>query len=1102
MVRGWREALIGLMLLAVLGTTPAAGATPVPPDVAGLAHGRLSIETADHAGIRDVTLQDGVLSVCLDIDTETLAADGWMGVERVTDAVRAELMDLMWESLSVEAWDPDARTCRPLSEFAPDVDLSVSPDPEVAGPPDVDSVGPQMAGEASSRVGALAGKTVYVSAGHGWFWNGSTWRTQRPVYQGFIEDHNNAEVVTQYLIPYLENAGATVIPVRERDGSATRVIADNDTGAPTYAEWGAWTTGGSGTGYDGGTYRYAVTNATGSPTAQATWSLDVPVAGRYAVYAWVFPGSNRVRDAHYTIHHAGGPTEVKLDQSIYPQTWRYLGTFPFYAGTARVTLDNRSSDPTPRAVIADAIRLGSGNFDSLTGLPLISGATTYVSSTPPSRAPNKPWWETSTFYWSQWMGLDPAQWSYFNDVVARPMMARWYQRAAGGDAVFVSWHTNGSNGTARGTVTYVHNDPSKRTPGTVELQTAIHRELIADIRAGWDPAWPDLNPRSLDLGEMRLLYDPVVEEAGLPGVLLEIAFHDNPIDADALKEPAFNQLAARAVSQGIIKYFEQRDGVARVLPPEPPTHLRVENVGGGEVRVSWSSSPVDGIGGDAATGYRVVTSPDGFAWGPPTTVAGTSILLKGLSEGRTLYVRVTAINAGGESFPTEVLGARVGEARVLLVNGFDKLNRFELVREVDPVEGVNLRMDLDRMNRFDYTVHHGQAIPSEFVWDATSNEAVQQGSVRLLDYEIVLWMLGEESSSGDGTFNPTERSLITAYLDAGRALMVSGSEFGWDLAELRRDPTFLSAQLRAAYVADDAGTRTVRPVSGGAFEGLPDLHFDDPNEYYVGYPDVFAPAGGATVALTYIGGTTPGAAAVQYAEGCRRVLTFGFPFETLRASQRGPVMSAALEFLDGCRVETRIEVPGDGVGYTAMPVFHGTVSGSGVSRVELQLVRVTDGASWTGSLWRSAATWFPASGTTAWSYVPPALPEGAYTLYARAGGEVVDGSTAAAATFWVDATPPPPPTVVTPTAGVLITGPQASLQWLAPSDAGSPLAFEVDVDGWVRSFDESPALVAARRGEHRWRVRAVDLAGNASAWSAWHDFEVWAEEVFVPLVMR
>ena len=80
------------------------------------------------------------------------------------------------------------------------------------------------------------------------------------MYEGFIEDHNNAEAVDQYLIPYLENAGATVIPVRERDWNAARVIVDNDDGAPDYIETGSWFTS-SLTGYLGGTYRYAVTVA-------------------------------------------------------------------------------------------------------------------------------------------------------------------------------------------------------------------------------------------------------------------------------------------------------------------------------------------------------------------------------------------------------------------------------------------------------------------------------------------------------------------------------------------------------------------------------------------------------------------------------------------------------------------------------------------------------------------------------------------------------------------------------------------------------------------------------------------------------------------------
>ncbi len=79
----------------------------------------------------------------------------------------------------------------------------------------------QAAGQSPIEVtgrpqGGLSGKTVYVSAGHGWQWNGYAWRTQRPPYPDastgysgpIIEDHNNAEVVNQYLLRYLWNAGA------------------------------------------------------------------------------------------------------------------------------------------------------------------------------------------------------------------------------------------------------------------------------------------------------------------------------------------------------------------------------------------------------------------------------------------------------------------------------------------------------------------------------------------------------------------------------------------------------------------------------------------------------------------------------------------------------------------------------------------------------------------------------------------------------------------------------------------------------------------------------------------------------------------------------
>lgn len=1106
----WHCALICVGALLLGGAFPPALAAQTPPDLHAAALTLLAGTTRDGYSVRDATSEGDALTVCLSVPLDALAANNWMGAEQVVEAVRAELLALPWQRLSVQAWDEESGTCKPLSDFAAYPPATQPIEDPMTGIPlpmsDLAGAGANVSETAAAYPLSLAGRTVYLSAGHGWNWTGSSWRTQRPVYQGFIEDHNNAEVVTQYLIPYLENAGATVVYTRERDWSEARVIADNDAGSPVFTKTGWWVPGASGPGYAGGSYLFAITDASGAPTAQATWSLSVPAQGRYAVYAWVYPGQNRVRDAHYTVHHAGGATEVIIDQSVHPRTWRYLGTFPFYAGAASVTLDNRTSDPAvPRAVIADAIRLGGGSFDSFSGIPLRA-----PNSPMPVAAPVRPWWETGAFYWTQWSGLDPNDTSlvpYLNDIVARPIFARWYERTDDADGVFVSWHTNGSNGTVRGTVSYVHNGETlPLTPGSKALQTAVHSELVSDIRAGWDASWPDLGKRSLNLGELRMLYDANVSSASIPGVLLEIAFHDNYDDALALKDPVFARLTARAVYQGIVRYFEGRDGVNLVFAPEPPTHLRVENVGSGQLRVSWSPSPVDGIGGEAATGYRIATSPDGFAWQHVAETSSTSLTLSGLAPGQLVFVRVTATNAGGESMPTEVLGARVGNARLLLVNGFDRLDRFGLVREVDPVEGTNLRMWIDQINSFGYVVHHGQAIPNTYAWDSASNEAVQSGAVSLLTYSVVDWILGEESSIVDGSFNSTERSLITAYLSAGRGLLVSGSEFAWHLEALGGGPDFLHDQLRTGFVADDAGTYTVQSVAGAAFASLGTLHFDAPGEYDVDYPDVLAPLAGAQTALTYVNASTPGAAAIQYAQGCQRVLTLGFPIETLRHAERAQLMPAALTFLDACWLDTAITSPADGVYLNGTPTLRGTATGAGLSRVELQLLNLSRNEYWNGSTWSAAPSWFAASGIQEWSYTFLAWSDGHYRLQARAVGATTDPSPAEV-TFVLDRIAPVAyPVVLTPTGGISLQGPLIPLQWTPLSqDSGSPLLYGVQLDGSaaVRRFAGSPASVGLGNGVHTWRVRTEDAAGNVSGWSAIHTFSVYGvKQAFLPLIMK
>ncbi|MBL7064659.1 MAG: fibronectin type III domain-containing protein [Anaerolineae bacterium] len=1071
------------------------------------------VEVGSLPGIGEWPGEGGrAFTVRLVLPDEPLVGLDGMAVEEMVEQIAATLEPLGWRDLRVEALDPATHEFRSLADFLPPLP---APRKETLPPPLSPPLGGMKGGKPQ---GALSGKTVYVSAGHGWQWNGYAWRAQRPPYPNppyvgpIIEDHNNAEAVNQYLLAYLWNAGARVIPARERDMNGTGVVVDNDDPGPGtgYVETGNWTTATpAGTGYAGTDYRRAET-ADGTPTATAVWTAVLPADGRYAVYVWYRQGGTHTPDAHYVVHHAGGSTEVIVGQHVHGDTWHYVGTYGFRGGEeARVVLTNQST-VAGRVVVADAVRFGGGTFDDLTG----------IGTTAP-HPPDKPWWEVAAYYYTQWMGLDPDDWPYFNDVVARPMYARWEHAGTGEDAIYVSWHTNGYSGYQwdfSGTVSYIHSGEGEDvTPGSAGLRHAVHAELVHDIRAGWDSGWRDLGERSRNLGELRELWD---DDAAvrMPGALIELAYHDHPDDTDALKEPRFNMLAARAVYQGIVKYFEQRDGVGLALLPEPPTHLAVQNVGAGQVRVSWHSSPTDATGlvGDAATGYRVYTSTDGLGWSNGVVVATTVYTLTGLSPEQLLFVRVTATNGGGESFPTETLGVRAGdETGVLLVNGFDRLSSAMLVPDYDPVEGYNLRMFLDRMNGYDYVVQHGEVISYPF--DSASNEVVRDGAIDLSDYALVDWILGEESVANE-TLDDTERAFLTDFLRGGGALFLSGTEVGWHLDDQEGDSDFYNSCLRADYAGDDAETYEVAPAPGSILEGLAPFRFDAPGMYDADRPDQMTPIGGSVAALIY-GGGLMGTAAVQYADtagGCERLVYFGFPFETVWPDQRPAVMGRVLDFLDLCLAtpaNTKITTPADGSADSSVPPFGGIAGASDVAvqRVEVQVERGSDGRYWTGSDWALGSVWVPgttwvtATGTVSWSYPLPSLSDSGYYLRARA--RTTDGGVDPSPDevfFTYDTTPPANAVLIAPADGStvsLVT--DVVLTWESVgSDGGSSLAYVVELDGQPYTTTQSTYVVShISGGPHAWGVQVFDAAGNRSEWAT-GTFYVRRYDLWLSLVMR
>ena len=756
--------------------------------------------------------------------------------------------------------------------------------------------------------GGLSGKITYIHGGHGYTtYMGPTpdrWAFQRPALLGMVEDLGNQEQMTA-LADYLFRAGATVVPMRPVGHQPSEVVLDNAAAGVTFS--GAWSNSSSSV-YFGSAgdvpYRFATTALT--ETAYARYRPTVTTAGFYPVYAWTLAGSDRAADQLYRVNHSGGITEVTVNHRRVGGGLVYLGTYHFEAGTSGyVDVSNRSS-VAGNVAIADMIRFGNGMGDIDRGQG-ISGKTRE---------------DEPALYWIKWhvdrsQGIADSE--YYSDtlvndedrtVAASPRYSEFMNRQQDGvlsDRLLVSFHSNAGGG--RG-VTALHNTShGGTTPNQVflaqTLATEVNNDLVAQ-NGQFEHNWfnrgsnilyehPDFNYGELNNSWINGEFDATI---------VEVAFHDSQLDAELMRDADVRDALARATYQGMVKYFCGVDGNATPLSmlPGKVAQVRARTVGAGSVELTWTPPAANAYNGDAATGYRIYGSTNGYGFDGGTFVAGggaASFTMNDLDPSKVYFFKVVAMNAGGEGAGSEVVAANpvASTAKVLIVNGFDRQDRSQ--NPTQAVSSVTIERVRPRYsNSYDYaaqmaTALHAQA--PELAVDTTSNEFVASGAVNLADYSAVFWILGEESTAGD-TFNATEQTMVTAYLAAGGKLFLSGSEIGFDLDNQAGGAAFYNNQLRADFVADDANSYSAAGAAGSIFAGL-NLTFDNGAQFYdVNSPDRINPLGGATAALTY---STGGAAGIQYADpgNGSKVVMLAFPFETITtAANRGLVMDRVIDF--------------------------------------------------------------------------------------------------------------------------------------------------------------------------------------------------------------
>lgn len=756
----------------------------------------------------------------------------------------------------------------------------------------------------------LQDRHIALWQSHGWYYEGklNRWEWQRARIFQTVEDLYTQSYVLPFLVPMLENAGAQVLIPRERDWQTHEVIVDND-GNPfpahnrsLYAEYNgeqAWQNGlGEGfahlrTRYAGfenpfkeGTYRTVQTIKKGKESV-AEWTPDIPAKGKYAVYVAYQTVKNSTDDALYTVHHAGGVTQFRVNQQMGGGTWIYLGTFGFEAGKnngGKITLSNRSAKEG-RILSADGVKIGGGMGNIARYIPteattsnVKSSAATNNTSAPANHEANvletaqiKALSQTSGYprfceaarYWMQWAGVPDSVYSthhgtndYTDDYKSRGL---WVNYIAGGSSVnpqeqglripvdlAFAFHTDAGttlNDSTIGTLGIYQTDAyeGKFANGASrylshDLTDLIMSHIVRDVRTLYEPRW-----------SRRGMWNQSYYEARVPRVptmLLELLSHQNFADMRYGLDPRFRFTVSRAIYKGMLQFIASQRGTAYVVQPLPVEEMALQTIGDNEIELSWK--PVDDPQEPTAKAerYVVYTRVGDGEFDNGTLVNGTSYRAT-LPTGVVCSYRVAAVNAGGESFPSETLSA--GRAfnergKVLIVNGFDRISApadfvapapadKQLAGFLDEIDhGVPYMQDISYIgsmkeyrrhipwmdddasgfgdsygnyetqviagNTFDYPSIHGEALlKAGYSFVSCSDEAIERGMMKLNDYRYADLILGKECQTKMGrggvkplqfkTFSKEMQQAINAYCAQGGNLLVSGAFVGSDLWDNR-----------------------------------------------------------------------------------------------------------------------------------------------------------------------------------------------------------------------------------------------------------------------------------------------------------------------------
>ena len=661
----------------------------------------------------------------------------------------------------------------------------------------------------------LLGRNIALWNSHGLYYdkNNDKIRWQRPALFGTVEDMLSTQIVLNYLLPMLRNAGAEVYMPRERDWHSEGVELGTSTGSVT-----------------------ALRQAQG-PQGQGSVTEKI-FKGRVSApdTYWVrvaYPTGCKATKLQCEVKHGGVITKYQINTTIGGDTWLYLD--PLYIKDSIEVRFYNEADKKQWDITR--VHVGGGCSVLNDNLPAFVDAAVYYL---------RQFGAPDSIIYNQKPDKDN---DYYDDLYSR---AKWTNYLSGGSQVNPDYpgvgipldlslavHTDAGVGTPDsiiGTLLVCTSDSLAPTGYNQltnnDFANYALKQIVEDLRSTFKIEWPSRGIWHRSYVETRI---PAV-----PSLIVELLSHQNFADMRYAHHPAFQFTVARAIYKASLRYLSEMYGTGYVVQPLPITTFSAM-LKNDSVLLIWKPA-VDKLEESAyPTAYKVYTRKEDGSFDNGVLVKGTSCMLP--IEKDVLYrYKITALNQGGESFPSEELSVcQLSDAKgeALIINGFDRVaSPHYFVTETEAgfkhqldygvpyhydlsfvgeqyefKQGVPYRNDnypgsgasardtaaVIQGNTFDYPYIHGKALRENgYSFSSCSKNAIEN----LNNYDVVDLVLGEQCDTPLFELYPTnlQQALFEYVQQKKHRLIITGAY----VASSEKSDVFMQKGLRYKLLQDFA----------------------------------------------------------------------------------------------------------------------------------------------------------------------------------------------------------------------------------------------------------------------------------------------------------